>query len=195
MHESGFQVRRTAAPDFERLEQLHPADWDDMALYLVSLVPDRLETSLTSPPSQENIPSIPASSSLSTFLATLLGTQVQRIVLPPLFDPSNPPAELSNPYSENDQSAAFAQSQAAASGKEQRRRGRALPSGGGPFRGYAFVVVQSREDAERILKEWTWEEASNKAENGPEKMDEDDSPGKDVDTATLARKSGFRSLS
>jgi hypothetical protein len=36
--ESGFQLRRTATPDFDRLAQLHPADWDDMTLYLVAFL-------------------------------------------------------------------------------------------------------------------------------------------------------------
>ena len=31
-----------------------------------------------------------------------------------------------------------------------------LPPGGGSFEGFGFVVVTSKDDAERILKEWDW---------------------------------------
>ena len=114
-----------------------------------------------------------------------------------MFDPSNPPPEITNPESDYDQSAAFAQSQAAANGKAVRRKGKGLPSGGGPFRGYAFVVVESKEDAERITKEWEWESSGAEHEKeGQEDEMEQDEPSKTADDpALLARKSRFRALS
>lgn len=42
----------------------------------------------------------------------------------------------------------------------------ALPSGGGPFKGFAFVVVGSAEDAERILAAWPWEVVSKASDEG-----------------------------
>lgn len=141
---------------------------------------------------QENIPTIPSSHSLSTFLSALLGSQLQRLILPPLFDPSNPPDVTPSTASEpSSQSTAFAAMKAETSGKEVRRKGRALPSGGGPCRGYAFVVLESREDAERVLREWRWEKGSE-LEKDEEKMDEDKPAD---DPASLARRSSFRSLS
>ncbi|ORY83002.1 hypothetical protein BCR35DRAFT_80467 [Leucosporidium creatinivorum] len=190
VHESGFQLRRTNTPNFERLKQMQPADWDDMAIYL------------------ENIPAVPTSvdspSSLSTFLSTLLSSQLQRLVLPPLYDPSNPPSEPNHPRaSANDQSEVFAKAQAEASGKESVRRGLGLPTGGGPFRGFAFVVLETKEDAERALETWAWEktdlerEAEAKGDAGEDRMDEDGEEGKptSADPTTLARRSGFRALS
>lgn len=139
-------------------------------------------------------------SSLSTFLSTLLSSQLQRLVLPPLYDPGNPPTEHQHPRaSANDQSEVFAKAQADASGKESVRRGLGLPTGGGPFRGFAFVVLETKEDAERVLKTWAWEKTASGSAGDEEedKMDEDGEEGKpaSVDPTTLARGSGFRALS
>lgn len=72
-----------------------------------------------------------------------------------------------------------------------------LPTGGGPFRGYAFVVVASKEDAERILKEWVWERNEEAVEEDV-KMEEDgaeEAKPASQEPAALARRSGFRALS
>lgn len=42
-------------------------------------------------------------------------------------------------------------------GKEkEKNKELLLPPGGGPFKGFGFVVVSNKEDALRILKEWDW---------------------------------------
>jgi hypothetical protein len=153
---------------------------------------------------QENIPAVPTApdspSSLSTFLSTLLSSQLQRLVLPPLYDPANPsPDHSQSRASANDQSEAFAKAQAEANGKESVRRGLGLPTGGGPFRGFAFVVLETRKDAERALETWAWEKTAFAGDGnaGEDKMDEDEDEGKpaSTDPTTLARRSGFRTLS
>lgn len=88
---------------------------------------------------------------------------------------------------------AFASSQ---SGRGKKVRS-SLPTGGGPFKGFAFVVVGSREDAERVLREWKWEnEVQEKEEEGvgeDEEMEDEERP--DPGTyGTLAKESGMRAL-
>lgn len=158
-----------------------------------------------------------------SLLSTLLATQVQRVILPPLYnrDRYEQEEEEGDGYSydnhdDNDdrptnQSEAFAKAQAGQSDKPRRRQGLKLPSGGGPFRGFAFVIVQSRADAERILAEWKWErEASvcrdeQDVNGGEDRMDDDaeeDAEEPAVETSKvdkseldkLARVSGMRSL-
>ncbi|GAA5854969.1 hypothetical protein JCM9279_003591 [Rhodotorula babjevae] len=142
--ETGFQVGRKKAPDVQRLEQLEAADWDDTVVYL------------------ENIPfSLAAGdSSLTTFLASALSTVPQRVVVPPLFDRAHPlaldpvPSSSSSAAGEASQADAFRAAQDAQLG---RRRARGLPKGGGPFKGFAFVLLPSGEEAERVVREWAWE--------------------------------------
>ncbi|GAA5910502.1 hypothetical protein JCM8208_007625 [Rhodotorula glutinis] len=142
--ETGFQIGRKEAPDVQRLEQLEAADWDDTVIYL------------------ENIPfSIAAGdSSLTTFLASALSTIPQRVIVPPMFDRAHPLALDPVPAAGGrgagggaSQADAF---RAAQDAQEGRRRARQLPKSGGPFKGFAFVVLPGREEAERVVREWAW---------------------------------------
>lgn len=95
--------------------------------------------------------------SLATFLSTILSTSIQRVLLPPLVDPTatqTPPAE-----DPSGQSEAFA---ASLLGRGLKRL--QLPTGGGPYKGFAFVVVGQGEDVERILREWPWAIPEKKVE-------------------------------
>lgn len=96
-------------------------------------------------------------SSLSTFLASALSTVPQRVIIPPMYDRANPlaldPIEASG-SGEHSQAEAFRAAQDAQQGK---RRARPLPKSGGPFKGFAFVLLPNKEDAERVLGEWAWE--------------------------------------
>ena len=115
---------------------------------------------------QENIPfSLAAGdSSLTTFLASTLSTVPQRVIVPPLFDRAHPlaldpvPASASSSAAggagEASQADAF---RAAQDAQQGRRRARALPKGGGPFKGFAFVLMPSGEEARRVVREWAWE--------------------------------------
>ncbi|GAA6059128.1 hypothetical protein JCM10212_003875 [Sporobolomyces blumeae] len=164
--ETGYQVGRRTQADVERLEQLDPAEWDDLSIYLEN-VPFNTSARAISPAN-------PCSYSLTTFLSDALDTPIQRLVLPPLYDTSNPP-DLAAEEDELDDAAndatghasqaeAFKASltlQAGASGPGGqgrdavgKRTARGLPKGGGPFKGFAFVVVESKDDLERILREW-----------------------------------------
>jgi hypothetical protein len=69
-----------------------------------------------------------------------------------------------------------------------------LPSGGGPFKGFAFVVVETKEDAERVLRTWEWDrkEVGDGKEEEDIKMEEKEGR---VEYETLAKESGFRALS
>ncbi|KAK4048689.1 hypothetical protein OIV83_004659 [Microbotryomycetes sp. JL201] len=181
---TGFGIGRIDNINIDRLISLEPADWDDMTLYL------------------DNIPSIPASfgSSLASFISAMLSTVVQRIIIPPLYDPQRKDKD-SETYDDGSQSEAFARAQAAKTAKPLRTAALKLPAGGGPFRGYAFVVVQSQEDANRILNTWKWErapvESSGDARTAEDGNDEDVSMMEEgpVKLESLARMYGLRALS
>ncbi|BGP43851.1 hypothetical protein JCM10449v2_007908 [Rhodotorula kratochvilovae] len=164
--ETGFQVGRQELPDVQRLEALEAADWDDAVVHL------------------ESIPFTPATGdhSLTLFLSSALSTIPQRIIVPPLYDRSNPLALDplgSASAGEHSQADAFRAAQDAAQGK---RRARPLPKSGGPFKGFAFVLLPSKEEAERVLKEWSWEGADgvSSAADGEDEEDEGDA-GEDED--------------
>ncbi|BGO96070.1 hypothetical protein NBRC10512_006014 [Rhodotorula toruloides] len=138
--DSGFQVGRKEQPDVDRLAAMEPADWDEMIIYL------------------ENIPLTLANTndrSASLFLSSALATPVQRLLLPPLFDPNDPP-DLNEDTDVQTQEQAFAQARAAAAGN-LKKPPRPLPKSGGPFKGFAFAVLRSEEEVERVLREFPWD--------------------------------------
>ena len=169
---------------------------------------------------QENIPSNTAgahtTATLATLLSSVLSASIERVILPPLFDPTNPPANT-HPDDPAGQSEAFARSLMDRGGKPKRTP---LPTGGGPYKGFAFVVVGSVEDMERILRDWTWEIPEKKLVPGRDgesevdrivreelkameahspmaKIDEDEPTKSDVELEAqkAARRSGLRTLS
>jgi len=151
---------------------------------------------------QENIPfntslnSIspfqPTSFSLLHFLSTALETPVQKLLLPALYDPKNPPnydeeeeghKEDGEGDGENSQADAFRASMRArqlAEGQEggageSKRKARGLPRGGGGFKGFAFIVLKDRNEVERVLKEWSGSsEGENQLEEGVEQRENED---------------------
>ncbi|GAA6048772.1 hypothetical protein JCM3770_003959 [Rhodotorula araucariae] len=159
--ETDFQVGRQEVPDVQRLQALDAADWDDAVVYL------------------EDIPfsSVSGDRSLTLFLASALSTVPQRIIVPPLYDRANPLALDpfgSSGAGEHSQADAFRAAQDTQQGK---RRARPLPKSGGPFKGFAFVLVPNKDEASRILKEWSWEGAdggSSAAEGEEEDVDGED---------------------
>ncbi|KAL8277611.1 hypothetical protein RQP46_010043 [Phenoliferia psychrophenolica] len=137
--DSGFQVGRLVKPDFAHLAKLQPEDWDPLYLYLENIPP--------------HTSGAHTSATLAPFLSSILSTSIQRVILPPLFDPTT--ASTTTPSDDPaGQSEAFAQSLKERAGIPNRTP---LPTGGGPYKGFAFVLVGSSEDKDRILKEWTWE--------------------------------------
>ncbi|KPV73085.1 uncharacterized protein RHOBADRAFT_66817 [Rhodotorula graminis WP1] len=131
-------------------------------------------------------------SSLTTFLASALSTVPQRVIVPPMFDRAHPLAldPLGSSSSgggggggggggESSQADAFRAAQDAQLGRS--RRARALPKGGGPFKGFAFVVLPSGDEAERVVREWVWEDERDEVgaagEAGEEGRDEGEGDG------------------
>lgn len=106
---------------------------------------------------QENLPSIPStiqtSHTLQDHLSNLLSTTVQKVILPPLSDPSQ--SNSSHSTAHNTSSTSKTQDEAFSSGK-RKPKALDLPLGGGNFKGFAFVVVAKKEDAEAALKRWAW---------------------------------------
>ncbi|KAG0653754.1 hypothetical protein C6P46_002230 [Rhodotorula mucilaginosa] len=158
VHPSGYQVGRKDAPDVARLRAMDPAAWDDMVLYL------------------ENIPFAATTSqerSLSRFISSALGSPVQRLILPPLFDPTSKSRsrddELPEDGAQNSQAQAFAQSRGGP------KRGIGLPKGGGPFKGFAFVVLRNAEDVDRALSTYPWqgEPKTREAQRDPDDADDE----------------------
>ncbi|KAK4054043.1 hypothetical protein OIO90_003688 [Microbotryomycetes sp. JL221] len=141
---TGFHIGRVDEVDFENLDKLEPAYWDDMTLYL------------------EEIPSVPSTfgHSLVTYLSTLLSTKIQRVILPHMYDPQRS-HEFEQSLEQGGQDEAFARAQAESGGQRYRRPGLKLPVGGGPLRGFAFIVVENKRDADRILNEWAWKKVSD----------------------------------
>lgn len=92
----------------------------------------------------------------SLFLSSALSTPVQRIVLPPLYDPHDPP-DLDDPPDVQTQEQAFAQARAVAAGNEYKKPPRPLPKSGGPFKGFAFAVLRSRAEVEKVLRDFSWD--------------------------------------
>ncbi|KAM0751716.1 hypothetical protein T439DRAFT_324915 [Meredithblackwellia eburnea MCA 4105] len=171
LSESGFQLRRTTPPDYDLLASLTPEDWDARYLYLENIP-------------QVEVPGKPhTSSTLVPFLSTLLNTPVTRVILPPLFDPLNPSLHEDRDEAEADsqdptgQSFAFAQSQLKDKDKGKRKpyRGLKLPTGGGSFKGFAFVVVLGdRRAVDRILDKWVWEREEEDEMEEEESVEDDD---------------------
>lgn len=56
-----------------------------------------------------------------------------------------------------------------------------MPKGGGPFRGFAFVVVRTAEDAERVLATYPWKrEKRERAEGTGHEDAEEEAEGADA---------------
>ncbi|BGP28018.1 hypothetical protein JCM10295v2_007005 [Rhodotorula toruloides] len=138
--DSGFKVGRKEQPDVDELAATEPADWDDMVIYL------------------ENIPLTLSNTndrSVSLFLSSALATPVQRLILPPLYDSNNPPDFHENSDVQT-QEQAFAQARAVAAGNYAKPP-RPLPKSGGPFKCFAFAVLRSDEEVQRVLREFPWD--------------------------------------
>jgi hypothetical protein len=80
-------------------------------------------------------------------------------------DPANPPPEHNaDPEGSSlSQSAAFSQALASTTLKS-------LPAGGGPFKGFAHVMLRTKEDVERVCEEWAWEKAAGEKQEVGEEM-------------------------
>ncbi|GAA5869380.1 hypothetical protein JCM8547_008658 [Rhodosporidiobolus lusitaniae] len=145
---TGFKVGRKVKPDYKRLVEMDLTEWDEAIVYL------------------ENIPFNASSDhSLLSFLSSALSSPIQQLILPPLYDRDNPPS-LSDEEDDGGEDAQpsqaelFAQSREAETngdGEEKRVKRPKMPKGGGPFKGFVFAVVESKEEAERVLGEWKWE--------------------------------------
>jgi prophage DNA circulation protein len=71
----------------------------------------------------------------------------------------------------------------------------ALPFGGGPFKGFAFVIVENEEEASRILKEWPWDKQKNSEDSGMEVDEGSEADKLQIEREKAARTIGFRALS
>ena len=98
---------------------------------------------------------------------------MQRLILPPLFDPTSKSRsrddELPDDGAQNSQAQAFAQSRGGP------KRGIGLPRGGGPFKGFAFVVLRNAEDVDRALSTYPWqgEPKTREAQRDPDDADDE----------------------
>ncbi|BGP03911.1 hypothetical protein NBRC10513v2_007652 [Rhodotorula toruloides] len=138
--DSGFQVGRKEQPEVDKLAAMEPADWDEMVIYL------------------ENIPLTLANTndrSASLFLSSALSSPIQRLIIPPLYDPNDPP-DLNGDSDVQTQEQAFAQARAAAAGIDKKSP-RPMPKSGGPFKGFAFAVLRSEHEVERVLRDFPWD--------------------------------------
>ncbi|GAA6025790.1 hypothetical protein JCM11491_003226 [Sporobolomyces phaffii] len=172
--ETGYQISRKRETSLDELDAVEPADWDDLTLYFDKIP---FNTSLNA-----IVPTEPMTFSLVRFLSAALGTtRIDKLVLPALYDPKQPEVSLTesdvedateDAYGregggESSQAEAFRaslrakQQQQGSSGEgemepqtREKRRARGLPRGGGPFKGFGFVVFDDRDEVERILDEW-----------------------------------------
>lgn len=144
---------RLEAIDLDELDRLTVKDWATRSFYL------------------ENIPAIGSTSknitlpSLKIFLSELLGSPLEALRLPRLFNPAAASSERmtitaeSRQRSDNLRSLADRDSKAARDrkGKQKEKIDCNLPANGGLFKGYAFVVLKSVAKANAALERWNWE--------------------------------------
>lgn len=149
---------------------------------------------------QENLPSIPGVNQtphfLSQQLCTLLSTSIQKIILPPLYNPTltSSRGELDSSRGSDSQKVAFEENQ------KRTSKSLDLPVGGGPFKGFAFAVVGTSSDAMRILQEWVWNSEESGSGVGEEAKDveaekEESDKSEERKYAKLAKENGLRVLS
>lgn len=92
-------------------------------------------------------------------------TSIQTVILPPSYaasssshmDRQSSTEDANSQAAQYEKSLALISSSTLQKGKgKERNRDLVLPPGGGPFKGFGFVVVASKADARRILKESEW---------------------------------------
>ncbi|KDE04721.1 hypothetical protein MVLG_04860 [Microbotryum lychnidis-dioicae p1A1 Lamole] len=199
-----FQLHVKRTLHYDRLEHLTPSHWDPCILYLEH-VPS---------PTHHSLP-------LVDLLTQLLRTTIQRIILPPGYDPSHPPSSSDALYSSSSdrptQSELFDQSRSVAKDKDNEKgkgKGLRLPKSGGTFKGFVFVIVENAEDAQRVLSEWDWDwdaqadkveqdevealekelESEIEREMGIEGDDQERTGDEQVDLVKVAKKGGMRAI-
>lgn len=94
---------------------------------------------------------------LAQSLSSVFNTPIQTVVLPqiPLAAPFPRPSGSGEVVEdENAQAEVF---RLRSRKSERAGRPHALPLGGGSFKSFCFVILESLEEAERILSEWSWE--------------------------------------
>ncbi|GAA5908511.1 uncharacterized protein JCM6883_005570 [Sporobolomyces salmoneus] len=210
VHETGYQIRRRVSKDvgdrtMEELETFELAEWDDLTVHLENIP---FNSSLNAIHSTR-----PETFSLIHFLSSALSTRIQKLVLPILYDPKNPPdlsaeeedqdADEEEGGGETSQAEAFRASmrakqaeELAQSGEGLKRKPKGLPKGGGPFKGFAFVVLSNKEEVERALKEWSGkresegsdEAAEEEAEEAEDRMEEVEGEGEEAKKSTVKGK-------
>lgn len=183
LDETGFQVARVTPVDLDAIDRLKSKDWAERTFYL------------------ENIPSTSSTSitytleTLRDFLQELLEGPIVAIRLPQLYKHSSEDDQVAsrNPRHDphyGDPSSAGqndargvkgkqrAQVSSSSGGSEEtagqrarRERTYQMPLGGGPFKGFAFVVLEDGEAAERALQAWHWDNRGL----APSSADTDDS--------------------
>lgn len=127
---------------------------------------------------------------MSRFLSAALETPVQRLVLPALFDPASRsrPQEDDSAFANGGQSS---QAQAFAQSRGGPKKGLGLPKGGGPFRGFAFVVVRNAEEAQRILTTYAWKrEKRERSHDTGHDEEEEEVEGQEVEGDTAVDPKG-----
>ncbi|GAA5937984.1 uncharacterized protein JCM15063_005431 [Sporobolomyces koalae] len=194
--ETGYQIGRQD-PIPPSLEHFDLADWHDLSIYLENIP---FNTSLNS-----IAPDDPSTFSLVSFLSEALSTPIQKLVLPALYDPQNPPAldeDSSDPDSQHDhndsQAAAFQASLRAQQGLDGSNNGgkkhvKGLPKGGGKFKGFAFIVLQNRDEVERILEDWSRVDSQGDLRKDQSQVEKSDQ-GKESMCRDRAKKAGMHAM-
>ena len=147
---------RVEPVDLNELDRLTAKDWAARSFYL------------------ENIPSMASSSkhytltSLKVFLTELLESPLEALRLPELYDPATAASSVGTPtetsrdlLSHNTyslESRDYGKTSKNRKGKQREEREYMLPGNGGPFKGFAFVVMRDKDKAKAALERWNWEE-------------------------------------
>ena len=92
---------------------------------------------------------------MTSNLSSLLQIKIQSILLPALFVPPDiRPTHINDSSSQSQQ---YQQDLAiAASNSKTIESEFNLPKGGGPFKGFGFIILEDVADREKVLKDWSW---------------------------------------
>lgn len=176
LDETGFQIKRKTAPDWQALAKISDEEWAERTFYLEN-VPK---------PSKGKSYSLP---SLRSFLSSLFESPVDAVRLPSLYtnpgkDAESKPAHIT--LASRDESIYGTASESmdgTRSRKTSTHKQYSMPNNGGPFKGFAFVVIRDGEKALQARQRWTWDSKGKRSYSHHEEVeiDEDDEVQRQVD--------------
>lgn len=164
LDETGFQIKRKTAPDWEAVAKISDEDWAERTFYLEN-VPK---------PSKGKSYSLP---SLRTFLSSLFESPVDAVRLPSLYTNPGKDAELKPVHlsmasrDENMYGNTSGSMPGTRSSTKSVREQYSMPNNGGPLKGFTFVVIRDGEKALQARQRWTWDSKGKRSYSHHEEVE------------------------